>query len=113
MSLNNLSNQRAGTGDPAGALAAIEEAVTFYRELAATAPAVHTPNLATSLNNLSNQRAGTGDPAGALAAIEEAVTCYRALAATAPAVHTPDLATVAEQPLQPSSRERFRRGPGA
>ena len=90
--LQRVAERHRLLGDPAGALAAIEEAVTLRRELAATAPAVYTPNLAMSLNNLSNRRAGTGDPAGALAAIEEAVTLYRELAATAPAVHTPDLA---------------------
>ncbi|MBK6888247.1 MAG: tetratricopeptide repeat protein [Tetrasphaera sp.] len=89
MSLNNLSNRRSENGDRPGALAAIEEAVTLYRELAQAAPAVYTADLAMSLNNLSNRRSGTGDPAGALAAIEEAVTLYRELAATAPAVYTP------------------------
>ena len=90
--LQRVAERHRLLGDPAGALAAIEEAVTLRRELAATAPAVYTPNLAMSLNNLSNRRAGTGDPAGALAAIEEAVTLYRELAATAPAVFTADLA---------------------
>ena len=90
--LQRVAERHRLLGDPAGALAAIEEAVTLRRELAATAPAVYTPNLAMSLNNLSNRRAGTGDPAGALAAIEEAVTLYRELAATAPAVYTADLA---------------------
>ena len=59
MCIRDSSNRRAGTGDPAGALAAIEEAVTLYRELAATAPAVYTADLAASLNNLSNRRSGT------------------------------------------------------
>ena len=90
--LQRVAERHRLLGDPAGALAAIEEAVTLRRELAATAPAVYTPNLAMSLNNLSNRRSGTGDPAGALAAIEEAVTLYRELAATAPAVYTADLA---------------------
>ena len=46
MSLNNLSNRRAELGDRAGALAAIDEAVTLYRELAAANPAAFTPDLA-------------------------------------------------------------------
>ena len=90
--LQRVAERHRLLGDPAGALAAIEEAVTLYRELAATAPAVFTADLAASLNNLSAERSGTGDPAGALAAIEEAVTLYRELAATAPAVYTADLA---------------------
>ena len=90
--LQRVAERHRLLGDPAGALAAIEEAVTLRRELAATAPAVYTADLAMSLNNLSNRRSGTGDPAGALAAIEEAVTLRRELAATAPAVYTADLA---------------------
>ncbi len=90
--LQRVAERHRLLGDPAGALAAIEEAVTLRRELAATAPAVYTADLAASLNNLSAERSGTGDPAGALAAIEEAVTLYRELAATAPAVYTADLA---------------------
>ena len=73
MSLNNLSDQQADTGDRAGALASITEAVDIYRQLAQANPAAYLPDLATSLNNLSDQQAGTGDRAGALASITEAV----------------------------------------
>jgi hypothetical protein len=90
--LNNLSNQRSEAGDRAGALTAIDEAVTLYRQLAAANPAAFTPDLATSLNNLSNQRSEAGDRAGALTAIEEAVNLRRQLAAANPAAFTPNLA---------------------
>ena len=49
MSLNNLSNRLDAVGDPKGALAAIEEAVEIYRQLAGDNPARFTPDLATSL----------------------------------------------------------------
>ena len=54
MSLNNLSIQRPGDlGRRAEALAAIQEAASVYRELAAARPDAFRPNLAASLNNLS------------------------------------------------------------
>jgi hypothetical protein len=92
MSLNNQANLRSETGDRAGALEAINEAVTLRRQLAAANPAAFTPNLAASLNNQANLRSETGDRAGALEAINEAVTLRRQLAAANPAAFTPDLA---------------------
>jgi hypothetical protein len=89
--LNNQSNQRAEAGDRAGALAAIDEAVSAYRELAAANPAVFLPDLAMSLNNQSNQRAEAGDRAGALAAIDEAVAIRRELAVQHPITFASDL----------------------
>ena len=63
MSLNNLSNQLAETGDRDGALAAITEAVEHPPRLAAASPAAYLPDLAMSLNNLSDP-AGRGRAAG-------------------------------------------------
>ena len=62
-SLNNLSVRLADLGRPEEALAAIEEAVIIYRELAAARPDAFRPDLATSLDNLSNRLAEPG-PAG-------------------------------------------------
>ncbi|MXQ65734.1 tetratricopeptide repeat protein, partial [Actinomadura rayongensis] len=91
--LNNLSNRQSDTGDRAGALASIEEAVQIRRTLADANPAAFLPDLAGSLNNLSNQQANTGDRAGALASIEEATSLYRTLADANPAAFLPNLAT--------------------
>ena len=74
------------------ALAAIEEAVTIRRQLAATRPDAFLPDLAMSLNNQSNRLSELGRREEALAAIEEAVTSYRQLAATRPDAFLPDLA---------------------
>jgi len=90
--LGQLSHRRSLAGDRAGALTAIDEAVTAYRRLAEANPATFLPNLARSLNNQSNRRADTGDRAGALTAIDEAVTAYRRLAEANPAAFLPDLA---------------------
>lgn len=46
--MNDLANQRFEVGDRTGALTAITEAVTLYREVAQDNPAAITPNLATS-----------------------------------------------------------------
>ena len=62
--LQRVAERHRLLGDPAGALAAIEEAVTLRRELAATAPAVYTADLAMSLNNLSNRQVESGFDAG-------------------------------------------------
>ena len=82
----------AGLGRREEALAAIQEAVTIYRELAAARPDVFRPDLASSLNNLSIRLAGLGRREEALAAIEEAAHIYRELAAARPDVFRPDLA---------------------
>jgi len=75
------------------AAAAIEEAVTIRRELAAARPDAFRPDLAMSLNNLS---ADLGRREDALAAIEEAVTIRRELAARWPDAYHHEL----EQSLQ-------------
>ena len=91
-SLNNLSNRLADVGRREDALAAIEEAVTIRRELAAARPDEFRPGLAGSLNNLSARLAGLGRPEDALAAGEEATNIYRELAAARPDAFRPDLA---------------------
>ncbi|MDF1490304.1 tetratricopeptide repeat protein, partial [Tessaracoccus caeni] len=90
--LNDYSVRLAETGDRAGALKAIDEAVTIRRQLAETNPAAFLPDLAGSLNNQANQRAEVGDRAGALEAIDVAVTISRQLAETNPAAFLPNLA---------------------
>ena len=85
------SSRHHEAGDRAGALTAIEAAVTAYRKLAA-ANGAFAPDLAGSLNKLSVQRSATGDQAGGLTAMEEAVAAFRELAATYPAAFDADLA---------------------
>ena len=92
-SLNNLSVRLADLGRREEALAAIQEAVAIYRELAAARPDAFRPDLASSLNNLSLRLADLGRREEALAAIQEAVAIYRELAAARPDVFRPDLAT--------------------
>ena len=64
MSLNNLSVRLADLGRREDALAAIEEAVDAYRELAAARPDAFPPDLAMSLNNLSVRLADLGAAGG-------------------------------------------------
>ena len=90
--LNDLSNRLSATGDRAGALQAIQEAVTIRRELAKASPDAFRPNLAMSLNNLSSCLSERGDRAGALQAIQEAVEVYRELAKASPDAFRPNLA---------------------
>ena len=93
MSLNNLSNRLAGLGRREEALAAIGEAVTVYRQLAA-APArrVHPRPRHVAEQPVGARLAELGRREEALAAIDEAVTAYRQLAAARPDAFTPDLA---------------------
>ena len=91
-SLNNLAVRLAGLGRREEALAAIQEAVTIHRELAAARPDAFRPDLATSLNNLAIRLADLGRREEALAAIQEAVTIHRELAAARPDAFRPDLA---------------------
>jgi tetratricopeptide (TPR) repeat protein len=86
--LVRVSHRASDTGDRAGALEAITEAVEHYRRLAQANPAAYLPDLAASLNNLSVQQSGTGDRAGALGSITEAVEHYRRLAQANP-THSP------------------------
>ena len=90
--LNDYAVRLGEVGDRAGALTAIDEAVTHYRRLAEANPGAFLPNLAGSLNNQAKQRSEVGDRAGALTAIDEAVTHYRRLAEANPGAFLPDLA---------------------
>src|SRR5258705_9950499 len=83
------SGRLADLGRREEALAAIEEAVTAYRELAAARPDAFLPDLALALNNQSIRLADLGR-GGAQAANEEAVTAHRQLAAAPPAAFLPD-----------------------
>jgi tetratricopeptide (TPR) repeat protein len=60
VSLNNLSGRLAEAGRREQGLAAIEEAVSVYRQLAAGNAAAYEPDLAMSLNNLSVRLAEAG-----------------------------------------------------
>ncbi|PSL57023.1 hypothetical protein B0I31_103783, partial [Saccharothrix carnea] len=90
--LNTLAVRRSEVGDRGGALAAVDEAVTHYRQLAEGNPRGFLPNLAGSLNNQANLRSEVGDRGGALAAVDEAVTHYRQLAEGNPRGFLPNLA---------------------
>jgi tetratricopeptide (TPR) repeat protein len=91
--LIHLSNWLSRLGRREEALAAIEEALTAYRQLATARPDAFLPDLATSLNNQSVFLAHLGRREEALAAIEEAVTIRRQLAAARPDAFLPHLAT--------------------
>ncbi|WP_346619585.1 tetratricopeptide repeat protein [Blastococcus montanus] len=88
--LNRLPEHSTGLAPLAATLTA--QAVAHHRQLVATNPDAHTPDLAGALNNLSNRLADLGRREDALAAIDEAVTLRRALAAARPDAFTPDLA---------------------
>jgi tetratricopeptide (TPR) repeat protein len=90
--LIGLSNSLGALGRRDEALAAIEEAVTIYRQLAADQPDVFRPGLARSLNVQATQLAYLASRGEALAAIEEAVAIYRELAAARPDLFRPSLA---------------------
>jgi tetratricopeptide (TPR) repeat protein len=101
-SLNDLSVRLAGMGRREDALAAIEEAVTIRRELAAARPHRYAlrrrrqrtlrGDLALSLGNLSLRLGGLGRREDALAASEEATAIRRELAAARPDAFRPGLA---------------------
>lgn len=73
-------------------LAATEEAVYLYRELAVAHPGAFAPFYAMSLRNRAMHLAALGRHKEALPAAEEAVFLYRTLAALQPEAHTPSLA---------------------
>jgi tetratricopeptide (TPR) repeat protein len=79
-------------GEHRAALAALQEAVDLWHDLATTEPAAHTPDLARNLGNLGSQLSDMGEHHAALASLQEAVDLCRDLATTEPAAHTPDLA---------------------
>ena len=78
MSLNNQSNRLAELGRREDALAAIEEAVALYRELAAILP-VFWESLARSLTSFGIRLTEKKDLDAALSADREAVAIYEAL----------------------------------
>ncbi|MFF8773271.1 hypothetical protein [Kitasatospora sp. NPDC015120] len=90
--LVGVSRRQADTGDRAGALASITEAVGIHRLLAEADPRTFLPNLAVAVNNLGAEQFDTGDRAGALASITEAVGIHRLLAETDPDTFLPGLA---------------------
>ena len=90
--LNNLANMLSAVGRREDGLAAAEEAVALYRELARARPDAFTPHLAGSLTTLANMRSYVGRREDALAAAEEAVALRRELARARPDAFTPDLA---------------------
>jgi tetratricopeptide (TPR) repeat protein len=74
------------------ALAAAQEAVAHYRQLAQQHPEAFLPDLAMSLNNLGAMLSELGRREEALAAAQEAVAHYRQLAQQHPEAFLPDLA---------------------
>jgi len=90
--LNNQSLRLAELGRREDALAAGEEAVALYRELAAARPDAFRPDLAGSLTNQCNRLSALGRREDALAASTEAVDIRRELAAARPDAFRPDLA---------------------
>ncbi|HEY0166075.1 MAG TPA: tetratricopeptide repeat protein [Jatrophihabitans sp.] len=90
--LNNLGNRLDNLGRYELALAAAEEAVALYRELAAQLPNAHLSGLAGALNNLGGRLSRLGQYELALAAAEEAVTLRRRLVEQRPDAYLPGLA---------------------
>ncbi len=74
------------------ALAATEEAVQLYRQLAKVETDVFRPDLARCLTNLGKRLSGVGRLRDALTATNEAIQLYRRLAEGTPDVFEPDLA---------------------
>ncbi|MFB7473773.1 hypothetical protein [Kitasatospora sp. NPDC056184] len=87
-----VSRRQSDTGDRAGALASVTEAVAIHRLFAEADPTVFLPRLAVAVNNLSAEQFEGGDRAGALASITETVQIHRLLAEADPIAFLPDLA---------------------
>ncbi|MFC4530268.1 tetratricopeptide repeat protein [Sphaerisporangium dianthi] len=90
--LSKVGRSTAQLGRPADALAAAEEAVTIYRELAEHHPDRYRSDLADSLTALGIWLSELGRSREALSPAEEAVTIRRALAEHHPDRYLPDLA---------------------
>ena len=90
-SLNKLSLRLAELGRREDALAASEESVGTYRDLAAARPDAFRPGLANSLNILALRLGDLGRREDALAAIQEAVTIRQELAARWPDAYQHEL----------------------
>jgi hypothetical protein len=86
----------AGLCDAGGrsheAVAASEEAVAIYRQLASTHPNAHNTDLAAALTALATRYDANARLNEAVVATEEAVAIYRRLASTHPNAHNADLA---------------------
>jgi hypothetical protein len=91
--LVELSNYLDSLGRRDEALAAIGQAVTAYRDLAAIRPGPFLPALAAALADQAAYLADLGRPQEALAAIDQTVIIYRDLAAAWPGVFASQLAS--------------------
>ncbi len=90
--LHALSIRLSQEGSPQEALAACQEAVALYRQLATDNPTPHLPNLAAALANLALQLSDLDRTQEAITAAEEALTIYRRLTPDAPPTYLPHLA---------------------
>ncbi len=90
--LQTYSAAEESGGRKESALAATQEAVGLYRELARARPDAFTPHLAKSLHNLSVRLSNLGRREEALTAVEEATALRRELANTRPGLFMSDLA---------------------
>jgi tetratricopeptide (TPR) repeat protein len=86
------SRRQTDPQDHEQALAASNEAVEIWRQLAAARPAAHSPVLATGLNSLAIHLAELGRQEKALKVIAEAIEIIRPFTAERPAVHGATLA---------------------
>ncbi|WP_320069327.1 tetratricopeptide repeat protein [Micromonospora sp. RTGN7] len=91
--LNNHAVRLGAVGRRGEALAAGQEAVDLYRELAAGNRDAYLPDLAMSVNNHAVRLAEVGRRDEALAVSQEAVDVYRELAAGNRDAYLPNLAT--------------------
>jgi tetratricopeptide (TPR) repeat protein len=89
----SLSGRLTHAGRHQEALTASREAVTIYRLLAQTSPAMYEPRLARALVNLGAELSWVGQRKEALAPSEEAVDLYRRLAKLHPDTFLSSLAT--------------------
>ena len=90
--LYELARGLADVGRPEDALAAIDEALHTYRDLADARPDAFLPNLAASLNNQAATLSNLGRHEDALAAARESVELLRRFAERQPPVGRPQLA---------------------
>jgi hypothetical protein len=87
MSVNNLAVDLGEAGRRAEGLAAAQEAVDLYRELAELDRDAYLPDLAMSVNNLAGRLGEAGRRSDGLAAAQEAVDLYRELAQAEPELY--------------------------
>ncbi len=90
--LSATSADLAFRGSHREALAAAQDVVLIYQELADVDPEVHRPMLAIALNTLSDRHLVVGEPEDALDAAGAACAIYRQLAEKHPGVYLSDLA---------------------